>query len=104
MRVEVKTEGGLAHFPGRSRPLTIDTDQLTAEEARELEQLVRDAGLFDLPPVSGQPPKGAADYRQHTITIEDAGRTHTVRLTEPLQNPAIQSLIRFVNTKARGRK
>ena len=104
VRVEVKREGGFAHFPGLSRPVVVDTTQLPEEEARELEQLVQTARFFELSSALSEPRKGAADYRQYTITVHDAGRSHTVRLADPVQDAAIQSLIRLVNAKARARK
>jgi hypothetical protein len=101
MRVEFKTEGGIARFPGLSRPVVIDSDALSEEEAGELRQLVEAARFFERPSVAGAPPRGAADYRQYTITVEDGGRQHTVRLADPVQDPTLQRLLRFLQVKAR---
>jgi hypothetical protein len=57
-----------------------------------------------LPAALGEPRKGAADCRQYTITVQEAGRSHTVRLSDPVQDAGIQSLIRLVRAKARSKK
>ena len=101
MRGTFKTEGGIAHFPGLSKPLTIDSDQLSQEEASELDRLVVAARLFDLPAVVGAPPRGAADYHQYTITVEASGRRHTVRLIDPVENPDLQRLLDYLRTQAK---
>ena len=82
MRVIFQSEGGIAHFPGLSRPVTIDGDQLPEQARAELRQLIEAARLFAQPAQGGSPARGAADYRQYTITVEADGRSHTVRLTE----------------------
>jgi hypothetical protein len=46
MRIRFKTEGGFAYFPGLSKPVTIDTDELPAEEAKELERLIEAADFL----------------------------------------------------------
>ena len=94
MRVIFQSEGGIAHFPGLSRPVTIDGDQLPEPAAAELRQLIETARLFDQPAQVGSPARGAADYRQYTITVEADGRRHTVRLTDPVDDPALQRLVR----------
>ena len=82
-----------------SSPRTIDSDQLPGQEADELKRLVNTAHFFALPAVVGSPPSGAADYRQYTITIADAGKQHTVHVTDPIEDPNLQALV--TNLKAR---
>ena len=100
MRVRFKTEGGFAYFPGLSKPVTIDTDELPAEEAKELERLIEAADFFDLPATSA-PPRGAADYRQYTISVASPGRNHTARLTDPIEDPHARAPVGYLETKAR---
>lgn len=83
MRIQFSTEGGLAYFPGLRKPVTIEVADLPEGEARAVRGLVADANFFDLPPEVGAAPRGAADMQRHTITVEDAGRRHTVRVAEP---------------------
>ncbi|MGH8059483.1 MAG: protealysin inhibitor emfourin [Candidatus Entotheonellia bacterium] len=101
MRIEFKMEGGIAHFPGLSRPVTIDSDTLPGPEADTLRRLVDAAHVFDLPAVAGTPAPGAADYYRYTVTIEDEGRRHTVQATEPVEDPALRELLGFLRSKAR---
>jgi hypothetical protein len=100
MRVQFKTEGGVAFFPGLSKPTIIDGDDLPPKEAAELKRLAAAARFFGLP---ADPPRrtGAADYRQYTITIEDGQRSHTVRLADPIEDPDLQALVDFLSEKAR---
>jgi hypothetical protein len=99
MHIEFKMEGGLAHFPGLSKPVTIDSGRIPAEEATELENLVRAARFFDQPAHSKIPLPGAADYRRYTITVEADGRRHTVELTDPITDPDLQRLVTFLRAK-----
>jgi hypothetical protein len=101
MRIEFQTEGGIAHFPGLSRPVVIDSNALAEEDAGELQRLVEAARFFERPTVAGSPPRGAADYRQYTITVEEGGRQHTIRLSDPVADPPLQQLLRFLQAKAR---
>jgi hypothetical protein len=101
MRIELKTEGGIAHFPGLSKPVVIDSNELSVEEGAELTRLIESARFFERPSTVGTPPPGAADYRQYTITVEDDGQQHTVRLVDPVNDIALQQLLHFLQAKAR---
>jgi hypothetical protein len=100
MRIQLTTEGGVAYFPGLSQPLCVDTDELTETEAAELMRLLNAVRFFDLPPVVGPPHAGAADYRQYTLTAEDGGRSHTVRWSDPIQDPDVRALLAALRAKA----
>lgn len=101
MRIEFQTEGGIAHFPGLSRPVVIESDALAEEDASELKRLVEAAHFFERPTVAGAPRSGAADYRRYTISVEDGGRQHTIQLADAIEDPTLQQLLRFLQTKAR---
>ncbi len=101
MRVRFKTEGGLAHFPGLSEPTTIDTGELPTDEADELKRQVEEARFFDLPSRFGEPRRGAADYRRYEITVEESGRSHTVRLADPIADPDLRGLVNILSAKAK---
>jgi hypothetical protein len=101
LRVRFKTEGGIAYFPGLSEPVTIDSDELPEEEAIELKRQVEEAHFFDLPAQAGDPPRGAADYRRYTVTVEAGGRSHTVRLADPVEDPDLQRLVSSLDAKAK---
>jgi hypothetical protein len=104
MRVIFQSEGGIAHFPGLSRPVTIEGDQLPEQAAEELRQLIEAARLFDQPAQVGNAARGAADYRRYTITVEAEGRSHTVRLTDPIGDSAMQRLVRFLQEQAKAQR
>ena len=101
MRIQITMEGG---FAGLSRSDTIDTSTLSPKEASELEGLIRSARFFEQPARANAPPAGAADYRQYTITIEDGGRRHTVVATDPINDAALQSLVRQVQAHAKAQR
>ncbi len=99
MRLQFKMEGGIASFPGRSSPITIDSDQLPKQESDELKRLVNATRFFDLPATMSSLSPGAADYRQYTITIEDEGKQHTVHLTDPIEDPNLQALLTYLRAR-----
>ncbi len=101
MRVIFTSEGGVAFFPGLSRPVAIDAAALTDEERNELKHLIDECDFFALPSEAAKPAKGAADYRQYTITVEEQGRRHTVKASDPLDDPKLRNLIGFLQGKVR---
>jgi len=96
MRVQFKIEGGLAAFPGLSKPRQLNSADLPAADANRLSQLIDAAHFFDLPAESRSLPKGAADYQQYTITVEDGRRHRTVRLADPIDDPDLQALVEYL--------
>lgn len=96
MRIEFSEEGGVAYFPGLAKPISIDVEVMDSGEAEQLKQLVERARFYDLPPTLGSPAKGAADYRQYTLMIDDGSRKRTVRIKEPIEDPAVDELVQAV--------
>ena len=96
MRIEFSQTGGIGYFPGLNKPVTVEVDHLDKEEAEELKRLVEAARFFDLPAAIGAPARGAADYQQYILTVEDGGRQHTVRVLVPVEDVALQELVRAV--------
>jgi hypothetical protein len=75
MRITVKRSGG---FAGLSEELaSVDTADLEAERAEQIEQLVGDISFFDLP-TELSPDEVGADQFRYEITVSDDGREHTV--------------------------
>ncbi|HLK56500.1 MAG TPA: protealysin inhibitor emfourin [Chthonomonadaceae bacterium] len=101
MRIQHSVSGGLAYFPGLSRPRTLDTDTLPPEVANDLIESVSASNFFALPDQVGTAPAGAADLQQHTLTVEDNERSHTVRILETVRDPALQALLQKVETQLR---
>jgi hypothetical protein len=101
LRIEFKMEGGFAHFPGLSKPVRIDADQLSREESAQLEQLVQKARFFDLPGKVNVARKGAADYYQYTITIQMGKQSHTIKLVDPVEDTNLNELLLFLKKKSK---
>jgi hypothetical protein len=96
MRIEFSVEGGIANFPGLSKPVEVDADRLGKDEAGQLQRLVAASRFFDLPAEAGSPPRGAADYQYNVLTVDDGTRRHTVRILEPIAEPALDELVHAV--------
>ncbi len=101
MRIQHSVSGGLACFPGLARPRSLDTDTLPLEVANDLIETVSASGFFALPPLVGATPAGAVDMQKHTLTVEDNGRVHTVRIVDSCRAPALQDLLQKVETQLR---
>jgi hypothetical protein len=99
--INFESGGGFAHLPGLSRPLRIDTADLSPEQADDLNGLVERARFFEQPGEVGGPPPGAADLRSYTISVEDGNRTHTVRTSDALADPALRDLLEHLRTRQR---
>ena len=94
MRIRFHSDGGLGYFPGLDEPVTVDTADLAPKEAARLEGLIGAADFFARQETIGSPASGAADLRKYTITADDNhGRSHTVEVTEPVTDAALQALI-----------
>ena len=96
MRVELQTDGGIAYFPGLSKPVVVDSSDLPNEQAAQLRQLIDSTHFFELPAAARSIPKGAADTRSYTITVADGRRRRTVRLRDPIEDTHLQALIEFL--------
>jgi len=99
MRVELQTEGGIAFFPGLNKPVVLNSSDLSKEQSTQLQQLLDSTRFFELPAAARSLPKGAADMRRYTITVQDGRRRRTVRLTDPIEDTNLQSLIDFLQAQ-----
>ena len=91
MKIELRTTGGIAHFPGLAAPVAFDTAELSAERRATIERLVEEARFFDQPAEAPQP--RGADYKVYTITVQAGDRTHTVRVADVIANPGLAALV-----------
>ena len=90
MRVRFQNSDGLVFLSRVKPPITLDGALLDETDRLDLEQLVRAARFFDLPEqIPGNLNGGPAWY----ITIEDAGRQHSVKVGQPVQGPAMRRLV-----------
>jgi hypothetical protein len=96
MRIEFSVEGGLAYFPGLSKPRVIDSATLDDDAADRLRRLVDAARVFQQPAARRAVAKGAADYRQYTITVVDGRRRRTIHLSDPIADSHLQALVDYL--------
>jgi hypothetical protein len=97
MRIVIERSGG---FAGISQTHSISTDQLPAEQAQTLRDLVDASDFYELPSVipSGGPER---DQFQYKITVESERGTHTVQAGEAAVPPRLRSLLDWVQNSAR---
>ena len=89
MRITLRTEGGIAHFPGLARPHVLDTAALSESDARAVEDLVNAAQFFTRPDA---PAPGGADRRKYTVTVTRDEESRTLHAYDPL-DPALSALV-----------
>ena len=96
MRIRFERTGGFANIPLRAE---LDSAQMPPDRAQELERLVERARPFDQP---AQPSEGTAtpDDFQYDMTIEDAMRTHTMRISDTAANDDLKLLFDFLGEEA----
>ena len=98
MKIEFSQEGGFGFFPGLNKPVTIDSNDLPAEEASHLEQLVNASDFFsqraNLSAEHNMP-----DARKYTITIEDNNKRHQASLSENVNDPHLKDLLNYLRKK-----
>lgn len=97
MQITFERSGGLI---GRKVSLSIDMNDLPAEESENLRQLLVDANFFAL--VSDPPPDSLlADGFTYAITVTTDTLIHTVRATEMSASPSLRALIQNLSLRAR---
>jgi hypothetical protein len=98
MKLSVVRGGGVAGTVVRT---DLASGDLSPEDAGTLHELVRDAGLLE----GGQrePPPARPDEPSYKLTVEHAGHSHTVSLTESTMPEAIRSLISWSDSVPGGK-
>lgn len=106
MRIEFQMNGVVAgtYFPGLSRSMVLQSDELAEGDADELQRLLDAAHFFEQPTMVNTSMRNTADRRHYIITVEDHERNHTVYLTEPVTDAELQSLIAFLNQQVKARR
>jgi hypothetical protein len=109
VRVELRTEGGLAVFPGLSGTFVCESQGLGEGEARQLAALVEAAGVLAGAAGPSDPPatvvRRGADRRHYVLTVQDGSLRRSVTVEDPL-TPALGALVAFLRERqraARGR-
>lgn len=98
MHIELSQTGGVAYFPGLSKPESLDVENLPEAEQEELQRLIEAAGFFNLPDTVGMPARGSADYQYFILKIDDAGRQRTIHALVPLENAPLRKLIERIQS------
>ncbi len=70
------------------------------QAAEDADWLIEAAGFFDLPETSS-PPGGGADYLRYTISVTTPERSHTVQLTDPIEDPQVQALVEYLEAQTK---
>lgn len=98
MWVALSVDGGMASFPGLRKPAVFDVDTLPAKERAVFTTMVERACFFtcaedpDITPIP--------DARSYTVKIDDGSRRRTLRLHEPIADPALNALLQAVKRHA----
>ena len=98
MHVKLMISGGLVYSGGIANPLVLDTELLPSPDAERLQRLVKDAHFFHLPP-KDPAVMPRADTRSYDLTIEDQGKTQSVRLIDPVEEPRLHALLEFIKQR-----
>ena len=96
MRIRYARSGGLANIP---LEFELDSKQVSGNKARDLKKLIEKARLFDqpaTPPISRSVP----DQHQYELTVEEGGRTHTIRTSDMTASPELSSLLDWLSGEA----
>lgn len=98
MHVRLMISGGLIYSGGFAHPLVLDTERLSDSEAEQLRRLIDDAHFWKLPAKDpSAPPR--PDTRSYDLTIEEHGRSQSVRLIDPVEEPHLHALLEFIKTR-----
>jgi hypothetical protein len=98
MHVRLMISGGLVYSAGIAHPLTLDSERLTSTDEALLRRLLDDAHFWKLPPKdpAAAPP---VDIRSYDLTIEESGKTQSVRLIDPVEEPRLHALLEFIKQR-----
>ena len=98
MRIRFERSGGFANI---SLKAEIDSAELPPERAQELSRLVAKARSFDqpAPPTTTSMP----DQFQYEVTIEDDGRSETIKTSDDAASDDLKLLFDFLSEAAANR-
>jgi hypothetical protein len=102
VHIRFRRSGG---FAGLQTPaVEIDSRQLPADKAGELERLVAEAGLLDQPanPPTSQTASPVRDAFQYDLSVEHEGRTGALRVSDGAMRPEVARLVQWLSQEARG--
>jgi hypothetical protein len=97
MRIRFERTGG---FAGLQLSGEVDSEKLSAAQAKEFKRLVEGARLFDQSRTPGPAPQ-TPDQFQYDLTIEDDDRAHTIQTTDTGASDELRALIDWLTDAAR---
>lgn len=100
MRIHFVRTGG---FAGLKLETDVDSDTLSPDEGRALEQEVTQSNFFRLPSQI-KAAAGGVDRFEYAITVQDGSEVHTVEVGEAEVPDALQPLIQHLDRLARTRR
>jgi hypothetical protein len=96
MHINFTRSGG---FAGMRLACTVDTQQLPAEQASELDKLVSDAAFFDLPEKI-MPEKPRPDRFEYRLSVEADDKSHSVTVSDAAAPESLRPLLNYLTTLA----
>jgi hypothetical protein len=97
MQIHPERSGG---FAGLRLAHDIDSTALSPEQEAELNNLIEQSHLFELPPVLRAEHPGA-DRFQYKLRVKRDSQEHSVELDEAAMPPNLRSLINWVMARKR---
>ena len=97
MQIHFERSGG---FAGITLTRTVSTDNLSAEQRRELMALIEGARFFDLPAVIRSSEPGA-DRFQYRISIQGDEKKHEIEVDEAAMPPQLKPLVAWLQSAPR---
>ena len=92
MRIRLERFGGVV---GRKIQKELDTDGLPANDALRLKHLLQESKFFHLPPKMQASTPGA-DRFNYILTVQSAGRAHTVEMAEEAVPKEVRPLLEWI--------
>jgi hypothetical protein len=96
MHIDFTRSGG---FAGMRLSCSVDTDQLSTDQATELDKLVDNAAFFELPDklVPEQPRPDRFEYR---VNVEQGDKQHSVTVSDAAAPESLRPLLNYLTTLA----
>lgn len=100
MHIDFTRTGG---FAGLRLTTSLDTEELPAEQASNLDKLISDAHFFELPEnIAPDSPK--PDRFEYRLTVSDEKKTHSVLVNDSAAPETLRPLLNYLTTMATASK
>ena len=96
MNINFKSDGGFSHFPGLNKPIDVNTDELSEEEAESLTKLVESASNESSRQFK---PEIGSDKKKYTIVITDKGEKKTILMSDGESDSGLRNLLQYLLRK-----